>query len=283
MKRAHVVSVATCLLAVMALPAQAVLLRYNPKVGVATKHKFTMAGRTEVTAPGMPEAMQMEMEAVMHSVQKALSETADTVRVETRLLDSNVKMTMGGQTHAQPVPEIKIVAKIDRRGRTVKVEEADMGDSAVSPQMMAGGPETWGNWSSFSAFPEKDVKAGAKWSDELSMGSVPGMEGMTIKSTSEVLALTTFQGRKCAKMRTVFEAPLDFDLSEMAGTEAAGMEGSMEGLMNGTMLWYYDYENSVYAYAEGTIGMSMSMDMGEAMGGSSSTKMVMNMKMTLAK
>ena len=281
MKRAYVVSLATCLLAVMVLPAQAVLLRYNPKVGVATKHKFTMAGRTDVTAPGMAEPMRMEMEAVMHSVQKALSETADAVKVETRLLDSNIKMTVAGQAQTQPIPEIKMVAQMDRRGRTVKVEEADMGDLAGASQMMGGGPETWGNWASFSAFPEKDVKAGAKWSDELSLASVPGMQGMTIKSTSEVLALTTFQGRKCVKMRTVFEAPLDLDLSEMAGPGTEGVEGSMEGLMNGTMLWYYDYENSVYAYAEGTIAMSMSMDMGEAMGGSSTTKMAMNMKMTL--
>jgi len=276
MKRSYAVSLATCLLAVMALPAQAVLLRYNPKVGVTTKHKFTMAGRTEVTAAAMPEPMRIEMEAVMHSVQKALSETPDTVKVETRLLDSSVKTNVAGQTQTQPIPEIRMVVQMDRRGRTVKLVEADMGDLAASAQMPGGGPETWGNWASFSAFPEKDVAAGAKWSDEISMGAYPGMEGMVVTSRSELLALTTFQGRKCAKIRTVFEAPLNFDLSEIAGAD-----GSMEGMLNGDMLWYYDYEKSVYAYAEGTMGMSMTMDMGEALGGTSTTKVAMNMKMTL--
>ena len=281
MKRAYVVSLATCLLAVLVLPAQAVLLRYHPKVGVATKHKFTMAGRTEVTAPGMPEPMRMEMETVMHSLTKALSETPDTVKVETRVLESSVNLNVAGQTQTQPIPEMRLVSQMDRRGRTVKVEEADMGDLAGAPQMMAGGPETWGNWASFSAFPEKDVKTGAKWLDELSLASIPGMQGMIVKSTSELLALTTFQGRKCAKIRTVFEAPLNLDLSAMAGPGEEEVEGSTEGLMNGDLLWYYDYENSVYAYAEGTMGLTMSMNMGGPMGGSGTTKVVMNMKMTL--
>jgi len=281
MKRAYVVSLATCLLAVLVLPAQAVLLRYHPKVGVATKHKFTTAGRTEIAAEAMPEPMRMEMEAVMHSLEKALSETSDTVKVETRLFDSSVKITMAGQTQTQALPEIRRVTQMDRRARTLKVEEADGEELGGAQQMMPGGPETWGNWASFMPFPEKDVKAGDKWSDELSLASLTGMEGVTIKFTSEMIALTTFQARKCAKIRTVFEVPLNPDPSQMAGPGEEAAESPTEGIMKGTMLWYYDYENSVYVYAEGATEMSTSMDMGEAIGGSTTSKALMNMKMTL--
>lgn len=281
MKRAYVVSLATCLLAVMVLPAQAVLLRYNPKVGVATKHKYTMAGRTEVTAAAMPEPMRIEMEAVMNSVQKALSETPSTVKVETRLLDSSAKITMAGETQTQPIPEMRVVTQVDRRGRTVKVIEEDTDDVAASAQMPGGVLEAFGDWADFSAFPEKEVKVGAKWSDERSIKISPGIEGIVIESTSELLALTTFQGRKCAKIRTVFEAPLSFDLSKTAGLGIPGIDATAEGTISGTRLWYYDYENSVYAYAEETVGMSTSTDMGEAMGGSITSNVVMNMKMTL--
>ena len=283
MKRACVLGLATCLLAVLALPAQAILLRYSPKVGVATKHKFTTAGRTEIAAEAMTEPMRMEMEMVMHSLRKALSETSDTVKVETRSFDSSLKITMLGQTQTEALPETRCVTQMDRRARILKVEEADARELGDVQQMIPGGPGTWGNWDSFPPFAEKDVKAGDKWSEELSLVSLTGMQGMTVKATSEMIALTTFQARKCAKIRTVFEVPLNPNLLQMGGLGEEAAEGLAEGMIKGMVLWYYDYENSVYAYAEGTTETSTTMDMGEAMGGLSAIKVVINMKMTLAK
>ncbi len=57
----------------------------------------------------------------------------------------------------------------------------------------------------------------------------------------------------------------------------------MTGALQGDLLWYYDYEKSVYVYGEGTIGMDMTMSVQapNMPGGTMTTKMLMNLKTTL--
>ena len=284
MKRRCVLVLAAGLLAAACLPAHAIVLRYAPKVGEVTKHRASMAGRMETEMAGMGPAMRVEMTMSMEYSEKAVSATEETTRVETRLLGGNATMKMNGESHTEGLPSGRMVADMDRRGRVVRVVEADFGGEEMA-QAMAPGSDAFPNWSQFAAFPEGDVEVDDSWTDELEIPTAPEGPELKLTFTSRLLALTTFQDRKCAKLRSSFEGPMKFDMSDVNVPGGQGGEGSMEATLQGDMLWYYDYENSVYVYGEGSIGMdmTMSMPMPEGESGSMTTKMVMNVKTTLAK
>jgi hypothetical protein len=282
MKRQYVLGLVACFLAAGSLPAQAIVLRYQPKVGEVTKHKASMAGRMETEMPGMDQTMHIEMTMSMDYSEKALSATDETTRLETRLLGGSATMKMNGESHTEDMPTGRMVADMDRRGRVARLVEADFGAPEFG-EMMAPGGETFPNWSQFAAFPEGDVKVEDSWSDELQIPTGLGGPELKLTFTSRLLALTTFQDRRCAKIRSSFEGPMQFDMSDMNLPGEQGAEGSMEATLQGDMLWYYDYENSVYVYGEGSVGMDMKMSMAmpEGAGGTMTTRMVMNIKTTL--
>jgi hypothetical protein len=110
---------------------------------------------------------------------------------------------------------------------------------------------------------------------------MPDGPEMELAFNSRLLKLTTFQDRKCAKIRTTFSGPMHLDMSSMG--MPAGEDAEMEATLQGDMLWYYDYESSVYVYGEGTVGIDMSFSMPEEMGGAVTVKMVLNIKTGLAR
>jgi hypothetical protein len=266
--------------ATVCVPAQAIVLRYAPKVGEVHKQKATIAGRMQTTMEGIGEAVRAEMTGEMEYSEKALSQTDTVTRVQTDLSGGKMSMTMAGQSQSLDMPTGKMVVDMDRQGRVVKLVEMDM---PGSEQMMgAAGAENFPNWSQFGAFPEGDVAVNDTWSDKLSMPAGPGMPAIEISYKCTLLDLSTFQGRKCAKIRTTFSGPFEMDLSKMAGV-GAGAGGAMNGTMQGDLVWQYDYENSVYVYGEGTVGMDMNMSVGGAdmPGGAMTMKMLMNIKTAL--
>ncbi len=272
MKRCHTAVVVTLLL-LGALPAHAVVLKFQPAVGSAQKQKATMAGRIETSMEGLGQMMRMELVSEMNYQQKALSQTDDVTRVETKMLGGKASVKFGEQSQSVDMPEGKIVADIDRRGRLTKLVEMDMKDQQ-SQQMM--GADALGNWSQFAAFPAGDINVGDTWADKITTPSSAGPE-LTLDLNSKLLSLETFQGRKCAKIRTTFSGPMTYDLATM------GQQGAMNATLQGDMVWYYDYDNSVYVYGEGTVGMDMSMS-SEAPGmpaGAMTSKMIVNVKLAL--
>ena len=283
MKRHCLAGMVTVLALAVCVPAHAVVLRFRPKVGAVHRHKATMAGRMETTMEGMGQTMRAEMAIDMEYSEKALSQTEDVTRLETELLGGKGEVTLNQQTQTMDMPTAKMVADLDPQGRVVKLIEADMPESAMSEQLMGKGAESFPNWSQFSAFPEGDVSEGDAWSDTISIPTTPGGPEMEMTFQSKLIALTTFQSRKCAKIRTSFSAPVDLDLAELSAGEEEEAEGAMTATLQGDLLWYYDYENSVYVYGEGTIGMDMKMSMQipNVPGGMMTTKMVMNLKTTL--
>jgi hypothetical protein len=282
MRRGYVVGVAAGLWLVSCVPAQAVVLRYRPTVGEVVKHKISMAGRMETTMAGMGQSMRMEMTGTIDYAEEALSETEETTRVENRWLGGKMSVRMNGESQSEDMPTGRLVVELDRRGRMVKMVEAEFGGESLTQGMMGPDLENLPTWSQFGAFPEEDVKVDDAWSEELEFPAVEGGPELTLVLNSRLLALTTFQERKCAKIRTTFEGPLAFDLSEMAPAEEE-VEGTMEAVLQGDMMWYYDYENSVYVYAEGAVGMDMAMSMAgpEMPGGEMNMNMLMNMKYVL--
>ena len=161
----------------------------------------------------------------------------------------------------------------------VSLVESEFEGEAQS--VVGTGAENWSTFSNFSAFPEGTVEVGDSWSDELEIPALPGGPEMSLKLTSHLLGLTTYEGRKCARIRTSFRGPMSFE--EMAGAEAES--ASMEATLEGTMEWHYDYENSVYVGGEGSVGIDMKMSIAapEMPGTEVTTKMLANVKMTLVK
>jgi hypothetical protein len=283
MKRRCAVGLVAGLLLVACLPAHAIVLRYRPKVDQVTKHKMTMAGRMEMSVEGMGQLMQMEISGTLNYAEKALSETAEATRVETRLTGGTMTAKGGGQSQTQDMPTGRMVADIDPRGRVVKMVSAEFEGEDAMGQGMGPGAETWSTMpAQFGAFPEGDINVDDTWTEELKIPTAPDGPEMTMNLESQLLALTTFQGRKCAKVRTSFEGPMDLDMADFGGA-AGEVEGTMDAMLQGDMLWYYDYENSIYVYGEGAVGMDMNISVaGADMPGGMNAQMLMNVKMSLA-
>jgi len=279
-RRVSMIGWALCVWVAVGLPAHAVLLRYAPKVGETVKHKVSMAGRTSASVEGMGEGMRMELNGAIQYTEKAISETADTVRVETQVTGGKFTMSVGGRSQGQEIPKGKVVADMDRRGRLVKTIQADFGGKSGAQDFLTGGAGSWSNLASFSAFPEGDVKAGDTWSDEIKIPATQGGPEVNLSTTSRLLEVATYQGRSCAKIRTTFKGPLVFDTSGQNDDS-----GSMEATLQGDLIWYYDYQNSVYVSGEGSVGMDLKMSMSgpEMPGMPVTSKMLMNVKLSLAK
>ncbi len=283
MKRRYAVGLTAGLLLVMCLPAHAIVLRYRPKVDEVTKHKMTMAGRMEMSIEGMGSLMQMEIDGVLNYAEKALSATEEATRVETRLTGGTMTAKGGGESQTQDMPTGRMVADIDPRGRVLKMVSAEFEGEDATGQGMGPGADTWSTMpAQFGAFPEGDINVDDTWSEELRIPTSPDGQEMTMNLESQLLALTTFQGRKCAKVRTSFAGPMNLDMADFGGA-AGGVEGTMEAMLQGDMLWYYDYENSIYVYGEGAVGMDMNISVaGADMPGGMRAQMLMNLKMALA-
>ncbi len=267
------------LLVTALLPAHAVVLRFQPEVGDTHRYKLSMSGR--MTMEMMGETMRGETTAEMDYAEKALSREGDVTRHQTELLSGTVSMTMAGQSETMDLPTGRLVADIDSRGKLVEMVEADFEGQAMQQPFMGSGPESMSTSFHYGAFPEGDVKEGDTWSDTISMPLSPDGAEVEMTFTSELLALTTFQSRKCAKIRTSFNAPLDMDMAELGVPSGDDESGAMQATLKGDMLMYYDYENSLYVYGEGTMGMDMSMPMPDMPGGDMTTKMIMNLKMAM--
>jgi hypothetical protein len=283
----HAIGLTLCAMFAVGLPAHAVVLRYAPKVGDTVKHKVSVAGRTSSVVESMDDpmadALRMEISGAIQYTEKALSETPDSVRVETRVAGGKFTMSAAGQVQEQPVPKGTVVADMDRRGRLVKVIETDLGGKSGVQDFMMGGMGGAGdlpNFSGFGVFPEGDVRPGATWTDGIQIPAKQGGPGMNLSLSSRLLDLATFQDRKCAKIRTTFSGPLTF-----GSAHGVGAAGEMEATMQGDLIWYYDYENSVYVSGEGQVGMNMSMNVSapEMPGMPVSIKMLINVKLSLMK
>ncbi len=284
MLRRCAVGLAAWLVFAAVLPAHAIVLRYRPKVNEVAKHNISMAGGVRVSMEGMGQVMEMELTGSLDYTEKVLSETDETTRVETRLLGGAMAVKVSGESHTQPVPTGRMVVDLDQRGRLVKIIEAEF-ESVATPKLMGPGAETWTSMpNQFGAFPEGDIEVNDSWSEQLKIPTALGGPEIGMTINSRLLALTTFQGRKCAKIRTSFEGPIKLNLSEL-GTPTEGVEGTMEATLQGDMLWYYDYENSVHVYYEGAVGMEMNLAMSgpDVPAGAMTTQVLMDVKMTLAR
>ncbi len=272
------------------LPAQAVVLRFKPEVNSIVKHKVTMSGRTEMTNDMMPQPMRMGMAMVMTSRQKILGKTDQGLKVQTTTSDGKMTMTfeglegMGdaeGGKQSQKLPDSKMVAIMDERGRLQQIVSSDMPGASDMPLSN----DTLASLSGMTGFPEGDVKVNDTWTDEMKIPASEGTPEINLSVNSRLLELLTYEGRQCAKIRTSFKGPMSFDLSQMAGKAGSNASGTMEATLQGTFTQYYDYAHSVWVGGDGQMTMSMTMNV-SAQGvdtGPMNMKMAMNIKMQMVK
>jgi hypothetical protein len=269
----------TALLVTALLPAHAVVLRFRPEIGATHRYKVTMSGRTNTEMMG--HAISVQTTGTIDYAEKALSREDDVTRYEKQQLGGSIELTQGGQSQTMDLPGGRSVVDVDSRGRVVEIVEAESEGETDEQPLMGFGPESMVTSSHYGSFPEGDVKKGDTWSDTISVPWAPGGSEVDVTCSVELLALTTFQSRKCAKIRISFDGPVEMDLTELG--MPAGEEGpaTMEGVLKGDLLTYYDYENSLYVYSEGTVGMDAQISMSGMPGGAMEMKTIMNLKMAM--
>ncbi len=277
MNRRLLTGIVVSLTIIACMPAHAIVLTYAPRVGEVHKQKIMMSGAMETSSPMLGDAMRGQMSLDTDFTEKALSQTDTTTRMQTEIVGGKIAVSMAGQSQTMDMPTGRMVADMDRRNRVVKWVEVHM-SSAPGKSMMGPGSENFTNWSQFGAFPEGDVDVNDTWSGTMSIPASEGTPAIAMDYECKLLELAEFKGHKCAKIHTSFHGPFSMDLSQTQGMPA-GAEGTMEATIQGDMTWHYDYENSVYVYGEGTVGMDMKMTMSGA--GMPATNMTTKMKMNL--
>jgi hypothetical protein len=265
------------------LPAHAVVLRCAPKVGEVHRYEVTAAGSFEMTIPGAEgQTGGRQTTAEVQCEQKVLSQTGEVTRLQTDLLGGKGTTTMDGEAEPVQVPTGRAVLELDRRARITKVVEVNLAGKDVS-QRLGPWAEFLSNWSQFSAFPEGDAKVDDSWTATFTSRLPLGGERIEMSIKSQLLDLTSLQGRQCAKIRTTFSGPLKLEGSDMG---PFGSVGPTTGNLQGDLTWYYDYENSVFVAGEGSAGMERSRFLQGLLGlgmpdGTFTDKMVMNVKVAL--
>jgi hypothetical protein len=231
--------------------AQAIVLRYQPKVGTTTQSDFTMTGTMEMSAGTTSQTADTSVSGV--SVEKVIAIVPEGRKVRSELRDARLNMNfqgMAAENKSQKLPDMSFVSIIDERGRTKRILSSSLADTE-----MAVGGDTLSELGGSACLPDKDVKPGDTWSTTQKITASGMLPNMTISMNFRLLELTTYKGRPVAKIRSSFSGPVSFDLSKMPN----GVTGSAAGTLKGEATTYYDYERGVDLAEEGEVTMAMAI------------------------
>jgi hypothetical protein len=265
-------------------PAQAIMLRYAPKVGEAHRYEVTATGAMDLTIEALEQASRTENSAEVQCEEKVVCQAGEVTRLQADLLGGKTTTRSEGRTESAEAPTGRVVVEVDQRGRMGKVVEVVLNGKEIGQELGAWAEFLW-KWSRCCALPEGDVKVGDSWADTFGSSLPTGGPAVKVSIKSQLLEVTTFQGRQCAKIRTTFSGPLEAKGSDMG---PFGSEGATTGRLQGDFIWQYDYENSVLAAAEGSGSMEESRLLEGVLGPGMpnrtvvSTKMQMSVKIALA-
>jgi len=278
------------LVLVGAAPASAVELVYKPKVGETVQHKVMLAGRLSVTASDSELAAFLaqrgEMTVTIRYAAAPASQSDDATVVAIRMLNGQAVVKTESGTETFDLGTLTAKLTVDRRLETGAAEfdnEEDItevSDEAYS--VLDGFPVLGGNWWELVDvlyLPAGDVSAGAEWQYE-DTEDLPSESSPPLVVRYKLLDLTTHAGRKCAKIRASWRYEFSDMKMDEEGEESEATIGS--GVYSGDYLLYYDYENSVCAYSEGSVGLETSVMMPSPSGeGTASMKALVNVKTAL--
>ncbi len=306
MKKTYLLSTLLCLLTV-ALPAQAVTLRYSLKKGAELTYRVQAASASRMS--GMTEeklGFQSQIDQTYRLKVLEVSASGD-MEIEQELLAGTAKMRMGGEEHKTPLRKGKARFKISPRGKIIlpppqkeaepAVEEGEPNLTSLSA-LGTSGPGREMDFLSAGIvvpFPEKAVNPGETWEEELEMNSswmsmfgeeASDAPASRVKVKSELVELVLYKGKKCAHIRTTYELPFS---RESPSEESYKL--SVSGKVAGEVEWYFDYENSSTPTAKGNLQtlMKMTVELPPEMAeeappeftGGTTSAMKVNMKTTL--
>ncbi|MBN1461427.1 MAG: hypothetical protein JXA57_18015 [Armatimonadetes bacterium] len=258
---------------------EAIELRFRPRVGEAHQYRLLIAGRLESSfGDEAEEAERGEVTARVEYTTKVVSKAENETLVETRSRLCEAKLSCGDTESTVQMTPFTQVARYDERHCITDLDEYDGGDVADCdeiPDDICGLPATFeigcGMWSDVCdllVLPNKAVKVGATWTheEEWEYADAPHIRAYRLE------ALTTQQGRKCAKISVSWRTEYSSIPPDREDEEGFEMP-STDQLTTGEFMWYYDYENGVDVYVEGAKGTeSTTPDWGWT------TKMLMNVK-----
>ena len=275
-----------------AAPAGAVELVYKPKVGETMQHKVMLAGRLSVTTsdPELAAFLDQrgEMTAAIRYSAAPVSQSDDSTVVEIRMLNGQAVVKTESRTETVDLGTLTGKLTADRRLETGDLEfDAEEDFTEISEEaysVLDGFPLLAGDWWELVDvlyLPTGDVSEGAEWQYE-DREDLPSESAPPIVVKYKLLDLTTHAGRKCAKIRASWR----YEFSDMKmGEEGEGEESdamTASGVHTGDYIFYYDYENSVCPYSEGSVGLETSVMMPSPSGeGTASMKALVNVKTTL--
>lgn len=239
-------------------PAMAVQFRYKFKPGSKTTYRVMIAAGALAQTPLTPETMKMQFSMDMQTIQKVVgvsrSGVADLVWTNT---SATMKMTAMGKTSSNKIPPEVSRLKLTDRGKLLSYKtkpngepaatEAPVGFDQADPMRALAGLN----------FPDRDLQPGDTWATESKVDLGNG-QSMVMKIASRFVALVDYKGRKCAKITTAFEMPMD--PGEMNG-RAEDMSVKGQGKVAGQMMTLFDNAAGREVYADGAVIMLMRVHM----------------------
>jgi hypothetical protein len=238
-------------------PAMAVQFRYKFKPGSKATYRVMIAAGALAQTPLAPETMKMQFSMDMRTIQKVVGISRSGVAdLEWTNTTGTMKMTAMGRTTANKTPREVSRLKLTDRGKLLSYKtktdgepaaEAPAGFDQADPMRALAGLN----------FPDRDLRPGDTWATESKVDLGNG-QSMVMKIASRFVALVDYKGRKCAKITTAFEMPMD--PTEMNG-RAEDLSVKGEGKVAGQMMTLFDNAAGREVYADGSVIMLMRVHM----------------------
>ncbi len=226
----------------VAASAQSVQLRYKFRQGERLRYDVTLKGNGTISSPTLGQSDPFEMSGSLRYVTEVQKvDAAGSAILHTVVEDSSINATVGGQAVPLTLNLPAITTKLTATGKILNCTVA----APMSQQLPALGglsgagaaTEAFDFTKFFGAtqnigFPSRPVSPGTQWSDSVNITTADGAK-LQIKSNSKLLGFTTYQGRRCAKIRTTFTAPLSMQMAQL------GIPFALTGSEQGTMTTYF--------------------------------------------
>jgi hypothetical protein len=207
--------------AVLALPAQKMMLRYQFAPGQADRYRIESRSTTTVKRGSAPERPTAEQNLAMTVQRKVISRAGSrSVVEETPLNGASKSHTVTGTTVAA-VPQITRRYTFLPTGRLVKMER-------VVPPGVQDSDSRFLEGMNF-ALPEKPVAPGDRWSGECSVVGIDG-KPLIVRYRGRLVGTARRAGLECAQIEIAFSS------SFRAAADRQGR--ALSGTLSGTVTNY---------------------------------------------
>ncbi|MBI3922313.1 MAG: hypothetical protein HY318_12910 [Armatimonadetes bacterium] len=277
--------------------SQGLKLRYQWKTGLQTTCRSSVAAAAMVQMPFMEESLKMQMRGALTFHQKVTKVDTDGIaEIENRIEPSTFSMSANGGNEKMPFPGETTVLRMSPRGKVLSISNVASGEESEeteeSPHAKGlDANQVFRNGAGL-VFPEEDLKPGQTWTEECTLPVGPE-QSVKIKCNGKLIDLVEVQGMKCAKLEATIVFPLALDFPGERSSMPSDVAADSQGYTRLTSTIYFDYEQGIVVFSEGSITGAMQYSMSPPPGAveagvegtdmSMSMKLKMNVKTTLQK